>query len=351
MKNRNLGLKVVGVLVALSLLLTIGQVTLLAEDGFVIGFSNGFVNNTWRTQMVEDFRDKAQEYAEEGIISDFIIQNSGTAIVDQTRDIRNMISKGVDALLINPNSSTALNPVIEEAASAGITVISFDQAVTSSKAINVVIDQGTWFAIQAEWLAEQLNGEGDIIVMNGVAGNPANVTRWEAAKKVLDKYPGINVLTVENGGWANQSAKETMSNLLSAYSDIDGVLTQDGMARGIIGAFQAADRDLPVMTGSNTMGFLRQWASLKEEQGFKSYAVANPPGISVSALKVAINKLQGKELVEDEVEDNTIVVPLPLKVTNDNLNEVLQEYRSKPDSFFIDGWLTDEQIDNLFQEG
>ncbi len=160
----------------------------------------------------------------------------------------------------------------------------------------------------------------------------------------------MNVLTVANGGWANQSAKKTMSNLLSAYPNIDGVLTQDGMAQGIIGAFQSANRDLPTMTGSNTMGFLRLWASLREETGFESFAVANPPGISVSALKVAVNLLQGKELVEDKVDNNTITVPLPLKVTNDNLDDILDKYKAKPDSFFLDGWLTDEQIDNLFTD-
>ena len=32
------------------------------EDGFVVGFSNGYWGNTWRAQMVEDFEQRAEEY-------------------------------------------------------------------------------------------------------------------------------------------------------------------------------------------------------------------------------------------------------------------------------------------------
>ena len=45
-------------------------------EGFYIGLSNGYWGNTWRAQMVEDFENKAEEYKEEGIISDYMISNS-----------------------------------------------------------------------------------------------------------------------------------------------------------------------------------------------------------------------------------------------------------------------------------
>ncbi|MDZ7837315.1 MAG: substrate-binding domain-containing protein [Actinomycetota bacterium] len=52
--------------------------------------------------------------------------------------IRLLINSGVDLLLINPNSQSALNPVIEEAVEKGILVINFDQNVTSEESYQVV---------------------------------------------------------------------------------------------------------------------------------------------------------------------------------------------------------------------
>lgn len=42
------------------------------EDGFVVGFSNGYWGNTWRAQMVEDFEKRAEEYKAEGVLSDYM---------------------------------------------------------------------------------------------------------------------------------------------------------------------------------------------------------------------------------------------------------------------------------------
>ena len=58
-------------------------------------------------------------------------------VTAQIAAIRNMINRGFDVIIINPNSQTALNPVIEEAVEQGIIVIVVDQEVTAPNAINV----------------------------------------------------------------------------------------------------------------------------------------------------------------------------------------------------------------------
>ena len=51
-----------------------------------------------------------------------------------------MISDGVDAIMINPASDTALDAIIEEACKQNILVVAFDQAVTAPCAYNVGVD-------------------------------------------------------------------------------------------------------------------------------------------------------------------------------------------------------------------
>ncbi|MDG0791839.1 substrate-binding domain-containing protein [Cohnella ginsengisoli] len=81
----------------------------------VVGVSNGYIGNGWRTQMTEDIEKLAEDYKQKGWIEKIIVQHAGLDVNNQIAQIRNMINAKVDLLLIDPNSETALNPIIEEA--------------------------------------------------------------------------------------------------------------------------------------------------------------------------------------------------------------------------------------------
>jgi ribose transport system substrate-binding protein len=318
------------------------------QEKYLIGFSNGYIGNGWRTQMIDSVEDLAAFYKGQGIVEDVIIQNAGLDVNTQIAQVRNMINAGVDCLIIDPNSETALNPVIEEAVGQGILVVCIDQPVTSESAYNVVIDQAQWGANLAEWLCKQLNGEGDIVIVEGLAGHPANVNRMRGMEEVLAANPGINVLTRVNGNWDQASAQQVMSDLLATYPDIDGVLTQDGMALGVVNAFEAAGRDVPVVTGELMMGFVKKWQALKEAGGFVTYGQNNPPGIGATGLGIAVRLLAGKEFKDGVLDGKTYYYPVKDHVTNDNFDTYYEKYKDEPDAYFIDEWLSEEDLDALF---
>ena len=87
-----------------------------ADGGYVIGFSNGYIGNGWRTQMIDSVEDLAAFYKGKGWVKDIIIQNAGLDVNTQIGQIQNMIAMGVDLLLmwiLIPKQR--LIPVIEEA--------------------------------------------------------------------------------------------------------------------------------------------------------------------------------------------------------------------------------------------
>lgn len=317
--------------------------------GYVIGFSNGYIGNGWRTQMIDSVEDLAAYYQGKGWIDKVLIQNAGLDVNAQISQIQKLMIMDVDLILLDPNSETALNPIIEEAYEMGIPVIALDAPVTSPYALNVVIDQVQWGANLAEWFCEELNGKGDIVIVSGIAGHPANVNRLKGMHQVLDRYPDIKVLTEVNGNWDQASSQQMVSNLLTSYPQIDGVLTQDGMALGAVNAFVAAGRDVPVVTGELMMGFVKEWKRLKDETGFSSYGQNNPPGIGATALGIAVRMLQGKELKEGLVENGSYYYKIKDHVTNENLDEYFDKYQHEPDSYFIDEWMTEEELDALFK--
>jgi ribose transport system substrate-binding protein len=329
-----------------------------AEGGqagpFTIGISNGFVGSEWRTQMISDLEEVNAEYMAAGLTEELVIESADTDVQGQTQQIRNLINRGVDAIIINPNSQNGLNSVIKEATDAGIVVIAIDQEVDEPSAINVVIDQTEWARMSAQWLVDELGGSGDVVVINGIAGHPANEARYNGVKEVFEANPGINVLNVANANWDQATGQQTMANLLASQPNIDGVWTQDGMALGVLQALVAAPpAEWPVVVGEARAGYMQLWNEVKQTNpDFKSYGVVNPPGVAASGLRVALNLLQGKELKADAMAGpfgNSLYVPIPGVVSEENFAEEFAKVENQPASYVVDGIIDQATADSFFQ--
>jgi len=323
------------------------------EGPFTIGVSNGFISSEWRTQMIDDLQTVNDEYKQEGLTEDLVIESADVDAQGQIQQMRNLINRGVDAIIVNPNDATALDQVIGQAEQAGIPVIAVDQEIDAPGVTNVVIDQGEWASMGAEWLVEELGGEGDVVVINGIAGHPANEARYDAVKEVFAENPGIEVVQETNADWDQATAQQEMSNILASQPNIDGVWTQDGMARGVLQAVQAANPgEYPVISGEARSGYMRLWQEVRQENpDFASYGPVNPPGVGASGLRVAVELLQGKEIKQSELQGkagNTLYVPIPGVVTNQNLEEEIQKIDVEGE-YVLDGIISREQAQSYFQ--
>jgi ribose transport system substrate-binding protein len=323
------------------------------EGPFTIGVSNGFISSEWRTQMIDDLQRVNNEYKQEGLTEDLVIESADVDAQGQIQQMRNLINRGVDAIIVNPNDTTALDQVIGQAEQAGIPVLAVDQEIDAPGVTNVVIDQGEWARMGAEWLVEQLGGQGDVVVINGIAGHPANEARYDAVKEVFAENPGIEVVQETNADWDQATAQQEMSNILASQPNIDGVWTQDGMARGVLQAVQAANPDeYPVISGEARSGYMGLWQEvLQQNPDFASYGPINPPGVGASGLRVAVELLQGKEIKQSELQGeagNTLYVPIPGVVTNQNLDEELQKIDVEGE-YVLDGIISRKQAQSYFE--
>lgn len=322
-------------------------------ERFTIGVSNGFVGSEWRTQMIQRLQEVNAELMEAGLTNELIIESADVDIQGQIQQIQNLINRGVDAIIINPNSQTGLNSIVEEAVEQGIVVIAVDQEISAEGAINVVIDQKEWAVISAEWLAEQLGGEGDVVLIEGFVGHPANEARMEGVEEVFANYPGINVVARDTGMWDQATGQQVMSDFLASIPNIDGVWTQDGMAEGALRAVLAADpAEWPVMVGEARAGYLQLANEIKQDNpDFTTIGVVNPPGVGASGLRIAVLLLQGRELAQ-ELEgpfSNSLYVPIPGVVTDENFGEAYAEVEDLPASYTLDGMLTAEEAEGFFE--
>ena len=104
----------------------------------------------------------------------------------------------------------------------------FDSLVTSEEVTKVGTDQGKWGSMLAQWLVDELDGEGDIIAFNGPAGVAVSEDRWAGAKSVFDENPGINIVTTLNSEYNIAPAEQAFAAAYAANPEIDGVFAQGG---------------------------------------------------------------------------------------------------------------------------
>jgi ribose transport system substrate-binding protein len=332
-----------------------GQPTAAPEGKkFTIGISNPFISSEYRTQMIQSLIEVNKEYMERGITNELVIESADTDVAGQIQQLQNLINKGVDAILVNPSDVNGLNDTLQEAINKGIIVISVDQELNTPGVYNVGIDQKEWAKISARWLAEKLGGQGNIVLIEGFPGHPANVARMDGVEEVLKEYPGIKVLGRETGKWDEATGQQVMSNFLASFPNLDGYWTQDGMAIGAMQAVMAANPPKwPILVGEGRCQFLQLWDQrLKEDPNFETIAVANPPGVSPTGLRIAVNMLMGKQVDKSKLggaNGLSFVIPVPVIVTKENFQEVFTTMcKDKPATYLLDGIMTDEEVQQFF---
>jgi ribose transport system substrate-binding protein len=157
------------------------------DPPYVIGFSNASVSNIWRVGMQHAIEAAAARHADK--IDKLIITDANDDPAKQAADIQDLVEREVDLLIVSPATAEALDPAVTRAMSRGIPVILVDRRVTSDNFVSFVTATDWALArFMAQWLAETLNFEGNIVMLPGLAGSSPAENRIKAAHEVFDKY-------------------------------------------------------------------------------------------------------------------------------------------------------------------
>jgi ribose transport system substrate-binding protein len=260
-----------------------------AAEPYKIAVSNSYIGNGWRVQSLNEIAAYAKKNYGDKV--ELTINSSGEDVQKQIAAVQDMISQGVNAILINPASDSALNPVLEDAAEQGILVVAFDNSVTAPSAYNVNVDFAKMTALHAQWMADTLGGKGNIIINRGVSGLPADRDMHEGMMSVLSKYPDIHVVTEVYGKWDDGVTQAELTKALTAHPDVDGILNQAG-EYGALQALLNLDHKLVPMTGQGGNGWRVAMMKYKD-RGLKGLSAGDPTIIGAYALKIAVDILDG----------------------------------------------------------
>lgn len=271
---------------------------------YTIGFSNpGGVGNGWREAMICSAKAQA---VKSGQVTAINVTHRDTDAAGQLSDIRDLIAADVDAIIINPASSDALNPALAEAEAAGIVIVSVDAPVTAPNAYNLSNNQEEYAYLGASWLFEQLGGNGNVVYMRGIAGHQADTDRDTGFKRALAENPGITVVSETQTDWDPGTGVAQINDVLASGQDFDGIWTS-GIDSSIVDALKTAGHDWVPIVGADNAGYVQQ---LLTEEGLVGAAVTNPPAVGGAGVELALRILNGNApadkavLVNPEIWNN-----------------------------------------------
>jgi ribose transport system substrate-binding protein len=308
-----------------------------AGGKYTIGFANGAgTGNGWREASICSAKAQA---AASGEVSSVTVIHHDVDAAGQLADIRDLIAKNVNAIVVNPNDPAALNDGIKEATDKGIVVVAIDASVTAPTAYNLSNDQEQYAYLGASWLFKYLedNGHanGTIWYTRGIAGHPADTDRHTGFMKALSEHPGFKVLPSNDGvftGWDPTTATNLANEFISSgqWDKIDGVWTS-GMDSQVVDAVKAAGKDQKPIVGADLGAFASYLLDSAGYPGLVGAAVTNTAAVGGAGVAVALKLLNGETLTSDpaSTRPNTLLLkPVLADNQTDAGKQTLQSWQS-----------------------
>ncbi|MDT0682950.1 sugar ABC transporter substrate-binding protein [Roseicyclus sp. F158] len=303
-------------------------------------------------RWIADGENMVRQFEEAGYATD--LQYAEDDIPNQLAQIENMITKGVDALVIAAIDGTTLTNALANAAAMDIPVVAYDRLIRDSGDVSyyATFDNFQVGVQQANTLVEGLEERfpdaepWNVELFGGSPDDNNAYFFYDGAMSVLQPLiddGSVNIVSGQTGmdtvgtlRWDGSVAQARMDNLLSAnYTDetVHGVLSPyDGLSIGIISSLRgvgygSGDMEMPIVTGQDA-----EIPSIKAIVRGEQYSTIfkdtrELAGVAVSMVDAL---LQGgePEINDTETYDNGVrVVPSyllePVPVTESNWQDVL----------------------------
>jgi ribose transport system substrate-binding protein len=266
-----------------------------AQDKMYIPLiSKGFQHQFW--QAVKAGADKAA--AELKVEVTFEGPDNETMVDRQIDMLSAALAKKPAALGFAALDSQAAIPLLKQAEKANIPVIAFDSGVDSKiPKATASTDNIAAAALAADKMAELIGGAGKVAVVAHDQTSRTGIDRVDGfTKRIKEKYPKIEVVTVQYGAGDHLKSTEITKSILQANPDLKGMFgANEGSAVGVVNGVREMKRTGLVIIGYDSGKQQKQ--AIRD--GLMAGAITqNPVGIGYETVKAAVAAAKGEKVPE-----------------------------------------------------
>lgn len=206
-----------------------------AREEYVIGFSQCVGSDQWRKTMLDEV--KRELSFESGIT--LYYEDADNDSQRQIEQVKSLLAKKIDLLIISPNEANPLTPVVEEVFKKGIPVVVIDRKTNSNLYTAYVgADNYEIGKMAGEYLANRLNRTGKIWEVMGLPGSSPAIERQRGFYDAIKKFPNMKITEQVYGNWLLNKAEKEVLNIKS--KDVDAIFAHnDQMALGAYNALKS----------------------------------------------------------------------------------------------------------------
>lgn len=272
-------------------------------------------------------RDYMIKYAKENGCS-ITVQNANESSEKQFEDVKEMISEGIDILVLVPQDKDA-SAIVNYAKKKRVHVVSYDRlAINSNIDAYVSFDSEKVGELQAEEIT-RVDPEGKYLVVSGpMSDNNSQLVR-EGVEKVL-KNKNISYRMTQVSSWDNVESFDIVNSILSEPSgnDIRGIIcANDSLAYGASNAAFLNQKKNMLIAGQDA----DLEACRRIVNGKQTVTIYKPiDKLAKTAIDICKKMCSGEEIASQDLssENNgykdipTVLVDV-YAVNKDNIKEVL----------------------------
>lgn len=296
------------------------------DKKIVIGFcTDNFVIERWqRDQQI--FKEKALE---EGV--EVILYNANEDNDNQNKQIRLLIKKKVDVIVVVPYKKDGITKAVEEARKAGIKVIAYDRLITGTQIdAYISFDNVKVGELQAKALIEKVP-KGKYVIINGSPEDNNSLMFNKGYMNELFRYINNGQIEIIAEDWAidwrENFAYELVSKSLDRGTQIDAIIgANDRLAEAAIKALAEEGLAGKVFVAGHDAEIS---ACQRIIEGTQYVTIYKPIRVLAEmAVDTAIKLAKGKDIQAQETIYNGVVdVPYikldVLSVTKETMEETV----------------------------
>lgn len=292
------------------------------EEKLVIGYATKSSTSPFWVILNEGAQQAADDLGVELIMLGPPKEND---VVGQLSVLEDLMNRNVNGLVIAPCDSVGVGPAVVKANDKNIPVIALGDPIEGAEVASFVsTDNYAASATAAEWMAEELGGKGNIVLLNGMIAQGGGKQRYEGFRDYMDdNFPDINIVFAKDCAWNDEEALKAMEDAVAANEQIDGVFVGwDGAALAAHTVLTEAGR----IDDTLICGFDCYPQSLKfmKEGSFEANIAQSPYKMGYQGIETAVKAARGEtvekiidtgvllvtpENVDKYIEDNDVVLP------------------------------------------